>query len=178
MPVHPGLKKFFINLSVASRKVEQRIKGREKLRSHIRKIRIISERTAKKSVIHEEIKQLEKHLEGILNKRLKLVKEPQLEEKYERVKQKEVELNSKISKLNELLAKVGKKIDEGTLREQLGEETDQRSLIEQLEDKLYSLESRYHEMEEHPDSPKELLDKVKDKISDLKERIRELKPSS
>jgi DNA repair exonuclease SbcCD ATPase subunit len=174
MPLHPGLKKFFINLSVASRKVEQRIQGREKLRSHIRKIRIISERTAKKSVIHEEIKQLEKHLEGVLDKRLGKPSGESLE----RVKQKEIELNSKIAKLNELLSKVGKKIDEGALKEQLEEETDQSSLIEQLEDKLYSLESRYNEMEKHPDSPKELLNKVKDKISDLKERIRELKPSS
>ena len=175
MPLHPGLKKFFINLSVASRKVDQRIKGREKLRGHIRKIRIISERTAKKSVIHEEIKQLEKHLGSILDKKLRAVKEPGVVEERERLKQKELELNSKVSKLNELLAKVGKKIDEGTLIEQLGEETDQGSVIEQLEDKLYSLESRYKDMEEHPDSPKEVLDKVKEKISDLKGRIRDLK---
>ena len=172
--MHPGLKKFFINLSVASRKVEQRVKGREKLRSHIRKIKIVSERTAKKSVIHEEIKQLEKHLEQVLDKRLG-ANGQDIAKEHERLKEKEEEMDAKISKLNELLAKVGKKIDEGELKEQLDEETDNSSLIEQLEDKLYSLESRYHEMEIHPDSPKEVLDKVKDKISDLKERIRELK---
>ncbi len=173
MPVSRGLKKLFYNVSIASRKIEERRAERDKLRGYLRKIKIVASKSAKKSVIHDEVARLESHISDMLDKKLVYVRAGANAEALDKVKQKESELNDKIEKLNELLAKVGKKVDEGTLLKQLEEE--KPDLVDELEEKLYSLEAKYNEMIESPNYPKEALDKVKDKISMLKEKVRELK---
>ncbi len=178
MELHPGLRRLFSNLSIASRKVEERKFERERLRGYLRKIRIVAEKSPKKSVIHEEIKNLEKHFDEVLDKKLRHVRpgvSKEEREEVERLKHKEKDLSEKIARLNDILGKLGKKVDEKKLLQQLDEQKERPSLIDELEEKLYTLESKYYEVENDPKYPREILDKIKGKISSLKEKIRYLK---
>jgi len=167
---HPGLQKLFYNLSLASKKVEERHRSHEKLSGYLQKIKIVASRSPKKSVIHSEVVQLEKHISEMLSKKMHIPKGPDNASELMKLKQKEAQLDGKIAQMNVLLSQVGKKISEKKLKEQLGK----RDELEELEEKLYSLESKYHELEE-TDVPASLLENVRDKISLLKEKIRELK---
>lgn len=162
-----GLQKLFTNLSIAARKVEDRKLAREKLRGYLQKVRIVAEKSSKKSA-SEDVVKLEKHVSEMLSKKVQLVPK---EEESKKLKQKENELDEKIAKLNELLAQVGKKISKEKLLKQLEEPSE----IEELENKLYSLESKYQEIKDNPEYPPETLNRISEKISLLKERIRELK---
>ncbi len=174
--LHPGLKKLFSSLSIASKRVAQRREAEEKLRSYLRKIKIVSSQSSKKSVMTSELQHLEKHISDMLDTKLSLVNLHGHEKQHEltRLKEKEQELDEKIVKLNELLAQVGKKVNEKKLLEQL-EEKQSSPMIDELEEKLYSLETRYHVMKDDPKYPEALLNNVREKISALKEKIRELK---
>lgn len=170
-----GLRKLFVNLSIASKKVSERKEQREKLQGYLKKIKIVSAQSVKKSVISSEIEKLERHISQMLDKKLKHSKNSKAEiEHIKELKRKEKELNEKIKKLNVLLAKVGKKVDEEQVKEQLSE-PEKPSLIEVLEEKLYLLESKYEEVKQNRTYPEEALLKIEEKISDLKEKIRELK---
>lgn len=174
MSMHPGLQKYFSNLSRAAKVVGARQEGKEKLRSYINKIKIVSSQTAKKSVISSEIQKLEKHLEEMLNKKLGISKNEKISSSA--LKEKEEILDAKIAKMNELLAKVGKKVDEQEFKEQLMTEEEQpKPVVEELEDKLYTLESKYFNLREDPLINNDLLVNIQDKIAALKEKIRELK---
>lgn len=175
MQIHPGLKKYFSNLSRAAKSVETRKEGREKLRGYLRKIKIVSSQTAKKSVISSEIQKLEKHIEELLNKKLGIsAKEGKKSSKI--LQEKEELLDAKIAKMNELLSKLGKKVDENEFKQQLLNEEDQpKSVVEELEEKLYALETKYYELRDNPNIRNELLINIQEKISALKEKIRELK---
>lgn len=175
--MHPGLRKLFYNLSTSSRIVENRMQQRHSLQAQLKKVKFVSHNLPKGKRISSEIEKLEKSLSDVLDRKSEFSKhlESQKEkEMMKSLKSKEDELNDKLSKLNDLLAKVGKKVNEHVLLEQLSEEK-QPSIVEQLEDKLYSLESRYHQMKEDPKYPEELLDSISSKISQLKERIRNAK---
>jgi len=174
--MHSGLKRLFYNLSVASKKVEDRKRSREKLHGYLRKIKIISARSSKQSVIHDELAKLERHLSQTLDKKLHL-RESQSKsdrEKLERFHKKEQELNEKITRVNEILAKVGKKVNEEKFKKELGK-AEKPSMVDKLEGKLYALEARYHKLEENPEQSEEGLLKIKETISKLKEKIREAK---
>ncbi len=169
-----GLRKLFSNLSIAARKADDRKIAREKLHGYLRKIKIVSSRSSKQSVIHEEIKKLEKHLAKLLDQKLSM-RFPATDEEVKTLKNvhaKEEELTEKIKKLNELLAHLGKKVNEKQFVKELGPERNPTE-IEKFEDKLYALEAKYHEVEDK--YPAESLAKLKDKISNLKEKIREIK---
>jgi len=177
MQQHPGLNKFFYNLSVAARRVEERKLSHEELRGHLRKIKIVASQSPKKSVISAELSRIEKNLSDLITKRISYPKRPTIEEKKEvrSLQEKEEELDKKIEKVNVLLSKLGKKVDEEQFKKQLEEELDnnsKKSPEEELEEKLYELESKYYDMADNQKYPKETLDAIKDKISNLKEKIR------
>jgi len=170
---HPGLQKYFSTLSRATKVVQERRAGKEKLRGYLNKIKIVSAQTAKKSVISSEIQQLEKHIEQMLDKKLAKADISKQKEINKQLKDKEDELNSKISKLNELLAKVGKKVEENEFKEELGEE--KVDSVSELESKLYVLETKYLSLKENKQVPDYMIKNLSEKISLLKEKIREIK---
>jgi chromosome segregation ATPase len=171
-----GLRKLFLNLSLASKAVAARHTRREELQGYLRKIKIVASRSAKKSVIHDEIAKLENHLSELLDRKLHIAKSTSKKEGelVHRVKEREQELHEKIAKLNELLAQVGKKVNEKKLLTQL-DEPEPVSRLEELEHKLYELESKYYSMQDNPDYPERILANIRERISALKEKIRELK---
>jgi chromosome segregation ATPase len=170
------LQKYFSTLSRASKIVQERKEGREKLRGYLKKIKIVSSQTAKKSVISAEIERLEKHIAEMLDKRMGKVNIKKEKEIMHELKHKEKEVDEKIHKLNELLARIGKKVDEEKFKEELTEEEpDNSAIIEELENKLYALESKYLEVKDNKKISQDLLDTIKYKISLLKEKLRELK---
>jgi len=175
--MHPGLRKLFYNLSTSSRIVENRMNQRHSLQQQLKKVKIVSYKLPQGKKISSEIEKLEKSLSEVLDRKSGFsghLEKKKKKEMMKNLKSKEDELNDKLLKLNDLLAKVGKKVDEHLLLEQLSEEK-QPSMVEQLEDKLYSLESRYHQMKEDSKYPESLLDNISNKISELKEKIRTLK---
>ena len=177
MQLHPGLRKYFYSLSLATKKIENNKLAREQLRGHLRKIRLVASQSPKKSVISSELAKLEQNLSELIEQKLRHPRST-LEEKkgLVKLKEKEFELNQKIEKMNELLAKLGKKVDESEIKKQLDEEIHVKpSLLEELEEKLYSLESRYYDLENNEKYSEEDLAKLKNKIQDLKDKIWDLK---
>ncbi len=173
--MHPGMKKLFYNLSLAAKKVNEQQISRDKLRGYLQKIRIVAAQSPKKSVISAELEKLEKHISIMLDKKLGVSRISKKEyESHAQLKKKEEELDLKIQKLNELLEKVGKKVNEESLKEQLNEEI-KPSLVEEMEDKLYALEAKYYELKDNPSYPESLLERIKERISASKEKLRELK---
>lgn len=168
-----GLRKLFCNLAVATKKSEDRRIAREKLHGHLRKIRIISSRSPRQSVIHDEITRLEKNLTKVFDTKLHLKdsRAREQESTLNRINKKEAELNAKIERLNKLLFKAGKKVNIEKFKKSLGNE--KSSLMDQLENKLYELEAKYHKIESN--YPEKDLANLKEKISSLKQKIRELK---
>lgn len=160
-----GLQKLFTNLSIAARKVEDRQLAREKLQGYLQKIKIVAEKSSRKSA-KEDVVKLEKHVSEMLSKKVQLKSEES-----KKIKEKEHEMDEKISKLNELLAQVGKKVNKEKLLKQL----ESSSPLEELENKLYDLESKYYELHDNPECPPDLLENIREKITTLKEKIRELK---
>src|SRR5690349_11893841 len=113
--MHPGLRKLFYNLSTSSRIVENRMNQRHSLQQQLKKVKIVSYKLPKGKKISSEIEKLEKSLSEVLSRKsgfsghLESQKEKEM---LKNLKSKEDELNDKLSKLNDLLAKVGKKVDE------------------------------------------------------------------
>ncbi|HME87453.1 MAG TPA: hypothetical protein VKE88_03510 [Candidatus Nanoarchaeia archaeon] len=176
MMTHPGLPKMLRHLSLASQKVEERKLHREKLRGYLHKIKIVSAQSAKKSVISQELQKMEQHIAQMLKKKIKY--EPSEKEKHllDVVKNREKELDMKIKKVNELLSKLGKKVNEEQFKQELSQP--EKSLTEELEEKLYLLEQKYYDVQDNPNISEEALLMVKVKISELKEKIREVKDRS
>ncbi len=172
-----GVRRLFYNLSLASKKVEARRLVKERLQEQLQKIKIVSRRYPRKTVLAAQITKLEKHISEAMGKKAEHEKIAQSQKEREALKtlhQKEKQLNEKIAKLNDLLAQVGKKVNEKKLLQQLEEP----SLLEELEHKLYALEAKYHLLKEDPRYSEEALASVSEKISLLKERIRELRNRS
>jgi chromosome segregation ATPase len=177
--MHQGLKKLFVNLSLATKKAEERKERREKLQGYLRKIKIVAAQSPKRSVISSELKKLESHIAEMLHKKIKIdTSSKERQPELSKLKEKEQLLDSKIAKLNELLSKVGKKISEDKLKKQLEQELKSKSVIEEIEDKIYSLESKYYDLKKDPEHSEELLNRIQERISALKEKIREIRNRS
>ncbi|MEK6886969.1 MAG: hypothetical protein AABW88_03985 [Nanoarchaeota archaeon] len=178
MQLHPGLRKYFYSLSSASKRVQDKKLAREQLRGHLRKIKIVSSQSPKKSVISSELAKLEQNLSEIIEKKMQFPKKTSLDEKRTlvRLKEKESELNQKIEKMNELLFKLGKKVNEEEVKKQLDDEIhDKPTLLEALEEKLYVLESKYFDLENTQKYSEDELSNLKSKIRELKDKLWALK---
>lgn len=174
--MHKGLKRYFYYLSQAAQKVEERKHAKLQVHEHMQKIKTIAPRQWKMTA---ELTKLENHLAQVLEKKLQLKEGTSHKEKValERLHAKEKELDTKVKSLNELLAKLGKKVDESKLKEQLGTHTKESSQLEQLEEKLYMLERKHAELRDKGYSESDLRT-VSDKISMLKAKIREMRNRS
>ena len=171
---HPGLPLLLRNLSLASHKVQERKLHREKLHGYLRKIKIVSSQSAKKSVISQELQLLEKHIAQMLKKKIPAGPSKKEEKLLEVVRGREQELDMKIKKVNVLLSQLGKKVNEESFKKELSQPEEQ-SVVEQLEEKLYALEQKYYDIQENPNVSAEALASINVKISMLKEKIREIK---
>jgi hypothetical protein len=169
--MHRGLRKLFYNLAIASKKVEDRDVKRELLYSQLRKVK----RASINKPMSRDVERLEQQISELFEKKISLAKQHDPEEKlmFQKLKQREKEIDEKISKMNEILAKVGKKVDEGEFKSHIMNKSKRK--IDEFEDKLYSLEIMYLKVKEDDSVPVEKIDELRERISALKEKIKEIK---
>jgi len=166
--MHQGFKKLFYSLSKSTNIIEKRRASHERLHKQLRVIKASSNLVRKKD-LKKEIEKLEKHLVEFL------AHKTTARRKKDTISKKEVELNAKIRLVNELLANLGKKVDETKFKRDLEKKQKAKQLLNDLEDRLYDLEAKYYEIKENPKHSEKVLLAIENKISMLKEKIRELK---
>lgn len=175
--MHPGLQSLFRNLSVASKRVEERRLARDKLYQFLKTMKKASKSSVflKRGELQKEMDKLEEHISHIIDRKLIARREGLTKEKTKKIKNKEELLDRKIKRVNQILSKLGKKVNERKFSKQLEKETKVSEPAIDVEEMLYRLEIKYYEIKENPKHSPEALKRIEDKISELKEKIRELK---